>query len=55
MNNLIISINKILKENYPLEISFDKINSLSHFWIKSNNYNKFFPFNINNVTDFTVI
>ena len=47
MNNLIISINKILKENYPLEISFDKINSLSHFWIRSNNYNKFFPFNIN--------
>ena len=39
--------NKILKENYPLEISFNKINSLSHLYISSNNYNKFFPFNIN--------
>jgi hypothetical protein len=47
MNNLIININKILKENYPLEISFNKIDSLSHFWISNNNYDKFFPFNIN--------
>jgi len=41
MNNLIISINKILKKNYPLKISFDKINTLSHFRIYSNDYNKF--------------
>jgi len=47
MNNLIININKILKKNYPLKISFDKINSLSHFWILSNNWNNFLPFNIN--------
>ena len=41
MDNLIINVNKILKKNYPLKISFDKINTLSHFWIKSNNFNKF--------------
>ena len=44
MNNL---INKILKKNYPLEISFDKINTLSHFWVLSNYYNKFLTININ--------
>ena len=38
MNNFIISINRILKKNYPLKMSFDKINSLSHFEILSNNY-----------------
>jgi len=47
MNNLIININKILKKNYPLKISFDKINTLSHFWILSNNFNKFLNININ--------
>jgi hypothetical protein len=47
MNNFIISINKILKTNYPLKISFDKINSLSHFEILSNNYNKFLVINMN--------
>lgn len=41
MDNLIININKILKKNYPLKISFDKINTLSHFWILSNDFNKF--------------
>ena len=47
MNNLIININKILEKNYPLEISFNKINNLSHFWILSNDYSKFLTININ--------
>jgi hypothetical protein len=47
MNNLIIRCNKILKKYYPLKIYFDKISSLSHFWILSNNWNNFLPFNIN--------
>ena len=47
MNNLIININKILKKTYPVEIEFDKINTLSHFWILSNDFNKFFTINMN--------
>lgn len=47
MNNLIIICNKILKKTYPLKIEFDKINTLSHFWILSNDFNKFFTINMN--------
>ena len=46
MNNFIKKINKILKKNYPLDILFDDINNLSHFWIRSNDWNRFLPFNI---------
>ena len=40
-------MNKIIKKYYPLKISLDKINNLSHFWILSNDWNKLLPFNIN--------
>ena len=46
MNNFIKKINKILKKNYPLDILFEDINHLSHFWIRSNDWNRFLPFNI---------
>ena len=46
MNNFIKKINKILKKNYPLDILFEDIHYLSHFWIRSNDWNKFLPFNI---------
>jgi len=46
MDKFIIDINKILKKNYPIEISFNKINTLSHFYIIDNNIkNLVFPFN----------
>lgn len=45
--NIITTINKILKKNYPLQASFDTINNLSHFWILSNNYNKFLTIQMN--------
>ena len=45
MNNLINNIKKILFQNYPLKISFDKINTLSHFYIKSYNNNNFLTIN----------
>ena len=47
MNKSLIKIKKILNNNYPIEIPFDKINTLSHFYIRCNNWNKFLPFNIN--------
>jgi hypothetical protein len=47
MNNFIKKINKILKKNYPLDILFEDIHYLSHFWIRSNDWNRFLPFNIN--------
>jgi hypothetical protein len=47
MNNIILSVNKILKKNYPIEITFDKIYDLSHFHISSNDWNRFLPFNFN--------
>lgn len=47
MNNLIIEINKILSSNYPIETSFNNIHNLSHFWIMSNDFHKFIPFQIN--------
>jgi len=47
MNKIITSINRTLKENYPLKISFDEINNLSHFFILSNDWNKFLTININ--------
>ena len=40
-------INKILKKTYPLEISCDQIDNLSHFWILSHDYNRFLPIQIN--------
>ena len=46
MNNFIKKINKILKKNYPLDILFEDIHYLSHFWIRSNDWNRFLPFNI---------
>ena len=39
--NLVKKINKILLKYYPIKISFDKINTLSHFRILSNDYKKF--------------
>ena len=47
MNNLIIEINMILSNNYPIKTSFNNIHNLSHFWIMSNDWNKFIPFQIN--------
>lgn len=47
MNKIIVTINKILKKNYPLKVSFDEINNLSHFWIESNDWNNFLKININ--------
>lgn len=48
MNNIITTINKILKKNYPLKISFDQIYKLSHFHISNIiNFDKYLPININ--------
>ena len=47
MNQFISNISKILKKYYPLDISVDKINSLSHFWITSNDTSKYLSININ--------
>jgi len=44
---LVEKINKILLKYYPLKISFDKINTLSHFHILSYDYKKFLPINMN--------
>jgi hypothetical protein len=44
--NLVKKINKILLKYYPIKISFDKINTLSHFRILSNDYKKILPLNI---------
>jgi hypothetical protein len=43
---LVEKINKILLKYYPIKISFDKINTLSHFRILSNDYKKILPLNI---------
>ena len=43
---LVKKINDILLKYYPLKISFDKINTLSHFRILSNNYKKNLTINI---------
>ena len=40
-NKLVEKTNHILLKYYPVKISFDKINTLSHFWILSNDFNKF--------------
>lgn len=45
--NVIKKINKSLKNTYPLKISLNKINTLSHFYVNSNNYNKLLSININ--------
>ena len=47
MDKIISDINKILNKNYPLNISFNKIDTLSHFWIQSNDTRKFLLININ--------
>ena len=44
---LVEKINQILLKYYPLKISFDKINTLSHFRILSNDYKKFLSINMN--------
>jgi hypothetical protein len=44
---LIEKINQILLKYYPLKISFDKINTLSHFRILSNDYERFLTINMN--------
>lgn len=41
MNNLISKINKLLETKYPIETTFNDIHKLSHFYIESNNWNKF--------------
>jgi len=46
MNNLIKTVNNIVSKYYPVKIAFNKIHTLSHFFIESNNHNKFLPFNI---------
>ena len=43
---LIEKINDILLKYYPIKISFDKINTLSHFRILSNDYKKILQLNI---------
>ena len=43
---LVEKINNILLKYYPLKISFDKINTLSHFQIISNDYERVLPINI---------
>jgi len=43
---LVEKINKILLKYYPIKISFDKINTLSHFRILSNDYKKILQLNI---------
>jgi hypothetical protein len=44
---LIEKTNDILLKYYPVKISFDKINTLSHFQIISNNYELFLTINMN--------
>ena len=44
---LVEKINDILLKYYPLKISFDKINTLSHFHILSYDYKRFLPINMN--------
>ena len=44
---LIEKTNHILSKYYPVKISFDKINTLSHFQIISNDYKRFLTININ--------
>ena len=43
---LIEKTNHILLKYYPIKISFDKINTLSHFQILSNDYKRFLTINI---------
>lgn len=45
-NILVEKTNHILLKYYPVKISFDKINTLSHFQIISNNYELFLTINI---------
>ena len=47
MDKIITTINKILKENYPVKTTFDEINNLSHFEIFSHDWKKFLTININ--------
>jgi hypothetical protein len=44
---LVEKINHILLKYYPIKISFDKINTLSHFHILSYDYKRFLPINMN--------
>jgi len=44
---LVEKINKILLKYYPIKISFDKINTLSHFRILSNDCERFLTINMN--------
>jgi len=46
-NKLIEKTNNILLKYYPVKISFDKINTLSHFQIISNDYKRFLTINMN--------
>ena len=43
---LVEKINHILLKYYPIKISFDKINTLSHFRILSNNCKKILTINM---------
>jgi hypothetical protein len=43
---IINKIKEVLTNNYPLNITFDELNNLSHFYILSNNWKKFLNFNI---------
>jgi hypothetical protein len=44
---LVEKTNHILSKYYPVKISFDKINTLSHFQIVSNDYKRFLTINMN--------
>ena len=44
---LVKKINDILSKYYPIKISFDKINTLSHFNILSYDYERFLTINMN--------
>ena len=44
---LVKKINHILLKYYPIKISFDKINTLSHFSILSYDYKRFLLINMN--------
>jgi hypothetical protein len=46
-NKLVEKTNHILLKYYPIKISFDKINTLSHFQIISNDYKLFLTINMN--------
>ena len=46
-NKLVEKTNHILLKYYPIKISFDKINTLSHFQIISNDYKRFLTINMN--------